>query len=74
VYALEGNAHEVHARDMHAYEVHAYEAHAYEGLYEDLARQNTVARLSQRQLGFTWVSVWSHMGFSHRRSVLKATI
>jgi hypothetical protein len=53
---------------------HAYEAHAYEGLYEDLARQNTVARLSQRQLGFTWVSVWSHMGFSHRRSVLKATI
>jgi hypothetical protein len=36
---------------------HAYEAHSYEGLCEDLARQNTIARLSQRQLGFTWVSV-----------------
>jgi hypothetical protein len=47
----------------------------YEGFYEDLARQSIVARLSQRQLGFrrrhTWVSVWSHMGFSHRRSVLR---
>ena len=51
---------------------------AYEGFYEDLARQNTVARLFQLQLGFrrryTWVSVSSHMGFSHRRGVLKATI
>jgi hypothetical protein len=35
----------------HAYEGHAYEAHAYEGFYEDLARQITVARLFQRQLG-----------------------
>jgi hypothetical protein len=47
----------------------------YERFYEDLARQNIVARLFQRQLGFrrrhTWVSVWSHMGFSHRRSVLR---
>jgi hypothetical protein len=46
-----------------------------EGFYEDLARQNIVARLFQRQLGFrrrhTWVSVWSHMGFSHCRSVLR---
>jgi hypothetical protein len=43
--------------------------HVYEGFYEDLAR------LFQRQLGFrrhhTWVSVSSHMGFSHRRSVLR---
>jgi hypothetical protein len=34
---------------------------AFEGFYEDLARQNIVARLFQRQLGFrrrhTWVSV-----------------
>jgi hypothetical protein len=48
--------------------------HAYEGFYEDLARQNIVARLFQRQLGFrlrhTWVSGWSLMGSSHRRSVL----
>jgi hypothetical protein len=40
---------------------------AEEGFYEDLARQNIVARLFQRQLDFqrrhTWVSVWSHMGF-----------
>ena len=46
--------------------------------YEFLARQNTVAHLFQLQLGFRrrriWVSVLSHMGFSHRRSVLKATI
>jgi hypothetical protein len=46
----------------------------YEGFYEDLARQNIVARLFQRQLCFrrrhTWVSVWSHMGFSHRRSAV----
>ena len=44
-------------------------AGANEGFYEDLVRQNTVARLFQRQL-----SASSHMGFSHRRSVLKATI
>jgi hypothetical protein len=49
------------------YEVHASEAHVYEGFYEDLARQNKVARLFQRQLGF-----WRHhMGFNHRRSVLR---
>ena len=49
-----------------------------EGFYEDLARQITVARLFQRQLGFrrrhTWVSTLSHMGFSDHRGVLKATI
>jgi hypothetical protein len=54
------------------------EVHAYEGFCEDLARQIAVARLFQRQLGFrcchTWVSVWSRMGFSQRRGVLKATI
>jgi hypothetical protein len=52
--------------------------HAHEGFCEDLARQITVARPFQRQLGLrrrhTWVSVWSHMGFSQRRGVLKATI
>jgi hypothetical protein len=52
--------------------------HAYEGFYEDLARQNTVAPLSQLQLWFRrrriWVSVLSHMGFSHHRGVLMATI
>jgi hypothetical protein len=82
-YAHEMHAYKVHACEVHAYEVHAYkvqayEAHAYEGFCEDLARQSTVAHLFQRQLGFrrrhTWVSVSSHMGFSHRRSVLKTTI
>jgi hypothetical protein len=57
---------------------HTYEKHAYEDFYEDLARQHTVARLFQLQLGFrrrhTWVSMSSHMGFSHRRGILKATI
>jgi hypothetical protein len=52
--------------------------HAYEGFCEDLARQTTVAHLSQLQLRFrrrhTWVSMASHMGFSRRRGVLKATI
>jgi hypothetical protein len=82
-YAHEMHAYKVHACEVHAYEVHAYkvqayEVHAYEGFCEDLARQSTVAHLFQRQLGFrrrhTWVSVSSHMGFSHRRSVLKTTI
>ena len=82
-YAHEMHAYKVHACEVHAYEVHAYkvqayEAHAYEGFCEDLARQSTVAHLFQRQLGFRrrhiWVSVSSHMGFSHRRSVLKTTI
>jgi hypothetical protein len=54
--------------------VHSHK-HASEGFYEDLARQNIVARLFQRQLGFrhrhTWISVWSHMGFSHRCSILR---
>ena len=49
-----------------------------EVFYEYLARQTTVALLSQLQLGLRrrriWVSVLSHMGFSHRRSVLRATI
>jgi hypothetical protein len=83
VYAHEVHAHKVYAREMHAHEVHTcemhvYEVHTYEGFCEDLARQSTVAHLFQRQLGFrrrhTWVSVSSHMGFSHRRSVLKTTI
>jgi hypothetical protein len=41
------------------------------GFCEDLARQNTVAHLSQLQLRFRCPS---HMGFSRRRGVLKATI
>jgi hypothetical protein len=52
--------------------------HIPEGFCEDLARQITVAHLSQLQLRFrrrhTWVSVSSHMGFSRRRGVLKVTI
>jgi hypothetical protein len=40
------------AYKVHACEMHAYEMHAYEGFCEDLARQNTVARLFQRQPGF----------------------
>jgi hypothetical protein len=45
-------AYEMHAYETHAYEVHVHEVHAYEGFYEDLARQNTVVRQFQRQLGF----------------------
>jgi hypothetical protein len=59
VHAHEVHAHEVHAHEVHTYEAHAHEVHAHEGFYEDLARQNTVARLFQRQLG----SASSHMGF-----------
>jgi hypothetical protein len=44
-----------------------------EVFYEDLARSNTVAHLSQLQLWVLrcriWVSVLSHRRFSHRRSV-----
>ena len=48
-------------------EVYPNELYAFEGFYEDLARQNKVARLFQRQLGF-----WRrHMGFGHRRNVLR---
>jgi hypothetical protein len=43
---------------MHTHEMHAYERHAYEGFYEDLARQNTVARLFQLQLGFLCRRIW----------------
>ena len=78
IHTHEMHACEVHAHEIHAYEVYALEIHAYEGFYEDLVRQSTAARLPQRQLGprrrHIWVSVWSHMGFSHRRSILEATI
>jgi len=40
---------EVHAHKVHAHEMQAREVHTYEGFYEDLARQNTVARPSQLQ-------------------------
>jgi hypothetical protein len=81
--AYEVDAHEMHAHEgytheMYAHEGYAHEVHAYEGFCEDLARQITVAHLSQLQLRFrrrhTWVSMLSHMGFSRRRGVLKATI
>jgi hypothetical protein len=53
-------------------------AAAYEGFCEDLARQNAVAHLPQLQLRFRhrhiWVSMLSHVGFSHHRGVLKATV
>jgi hypothetical protein len=59
-------------------DTYTYFIAAYEGFYEDLARQNVVAQLSQLQLRFRrrhiWVSMLSHMGFSHRRGVLKTTI
>jgi len=41
---------------------------ANKGFHEDLARQNIVARLFQRQLGFRRRHAWA---FSHRRSVLR---
>jgi hypothetical protein len=67
MHACEVHAHEVHAHEVYVHEVHAREVYAHEGFCEDLARQNTVAYLSQLQLGFrrcrTWVSVLSHMGF-----------
>jgi hypothetical protein len=45
-------AHEIHAYEVHAHEVYAREMHAHEGFCEDLARQNTVAHLSQLHLEF----------------------
>ena len=58
VHAYEVHAHEVYACEMHARGIHAHEVHAYEGFCEDLARQNTVARLSQLQLGFRRCRIW----------------
>src|SRR5277367_3265474 len=78
MHARQMHAYVTHAYKMHIYEIQAYQTHAYEGFCEDLARQNTVAHLSQLQLGFRrrriGVSVLSHIGFSHRRGVLKTTI
>ena len=47
-----------YACEVHAREIHAREMHAHEGFCEDLARQNTVARLSQLQLGFRRCRIW----------------
>jgi hypothetical protein len=63
VHAREMHTHEVHACEMHVYEVHTLEIHAcevyaYERFCEDLARQITVARLFQRQLGFRRRHIW----------------
>jgi hypothetical protein len=78
IHAREIHAREIYTREMYAHEVHVHKVHAYGGFYEDPARQNTVAHLSQLQLRFRcrhiWVSMLSHMGFSCRRGVLKATI
>ena len=52
------NAHEMHTHEVHACEVRAHEMHAYEVVCEDLARQNTVAHLSQLQLGFRRCRIW----------------
>jgi hypothetical protein len=50
-------------------------AAAYEGFCKDLARQNAVAHLQLRfRHRHIWVSMLSHVGFSHRRGVLKVTI
>jgi hypothetical protein len=49
---------ELHAcLKIYACEMHAYEM-AYEGFCEDLARQNTVAYLSQLQLRFRRCHIW----------------
>jgi hypothetical protein len=78
IHVLKVHVYEVYAHEVHAHEVHACEVHAYEGFCEDLARQNTVAHLSQLQLWFRrrhiWVSILSHIGFNHRCSVPKVTI
>jgi hypothetical protein len=66
---------------VYASEIHAHEMHAYEGFCEDLARQNTVAHLSQLQLRFrrrhTWVSMsspWCPKGhYLGRRTVCLGT-
>ena len=47
---------EVYLYEMHALKMHARELHAHEGFCENLARQNTVARLFQRQPGFGGVT------------------
>jgi hypothetical protein len=59
VHANEVHANEVYVHEAHVNEVHANELHANEGFYEDLARQNTVARLFQRQLGFRRCHTWA---------------
>jgi hypothetical protein len=52
MHAYEVHVYEVHAHEIHAHEAYTYEVHAYEGFCEDLARQSTVAHLSQLQLRF----------------------
>jgi hypothetical protein len=49
---------EVYLHEMHARKMHASEVHAHEGFCEDLARQNTVAHLSQLQLGIRRRRIW----------------
>jgi hypothetical protein len=61
VHAYEVHAREVHTLEVHAHEVHAREMHAYEGFCEDLARQITVAHLSQLQLQFRRGHIWVSM-------------
>ena len=58
MHACKMHIYKVDTHDMQACEVHAYEAHAHEGFCEDLAHQNTVAHLSQLQLGFRRCRIW----------------
>jgi hypothetical protein len=58
IHACEMHAYKMHAYKTHAHETHTYETHAYEGFCKDLARQNTVAHLSQLQLGFRRCRIW----------------
>jgi hypothetical protein len=64
--------HEVHAREVHAREMYAREVHApVKAFCEDLSasehRRTSVPAPAR-------VSALSHMGFSHRRSVVKTAI
>jgi hypothetical protein len=54
----EAYAYEAHTYEVHTYEIHTYEVHTYEGFCKDLARQSTVAHLSQLQLRFRCRRIW----------------
>jgi hypothetical protein len=54
--AYEVPAYEVPANEVLAHKVPGHEVPGHEGFYEDLARQITVARLFQRQLGLSVVA------------------
>jgi hypothetical protein len=71
------HAHDVHAYEMHANKVHAHNVHA-RGVHATMwyAHEGPSA-LEHRRTSVpapATVSASSHMGFSRRRGVLKATI